>query len=269
MKIGVFDSGLGGLVVLRALTEKLPDYDFVYLGDNARTPYGNRSQEVIYDFARQALDYLFTKEDCGIVIMACNTVSAEALRRLQQEYLPQNFPERRVLGVIRPIVEEVIAGNYKKVGVLATRATIRSGAYVTELKKFNPEILVHQNAAPLLVPLIEDGATHEEVLPFAKKYLQPLLDQGIDVLVLGCTHYPIVTPLFKSLAPNEVTVLDAPVCVANSLADYLNNHLDTMDSLERNSSRRYLITDHTPEFENQASVIFGCKIGFEKVELIG
>ncbi|MFC1790375.1 glutamate racemase, partial [Patescibacteria group bacterium] len=196
--VGVFDSGFGGLEIFREIVKKLPDYDYLYLADTARAPYGTRSQEVIYNFTLQAVDFLF-KQGCPLVILACNTASSKALRKIQQEYLPQKYPERRVLGVLIPACEEAVEKtSNNKVGVLATEGTVSSKAFVKELKKIKPEVEVSQQAAPLLVSIVESGEHEGEIADLAlKNYLEPLLGKEIDTLILGCTHYGILRDKIK------------------------------------------------------------------------
>lgn len=245
MKIGVFDSGLGGLLILRALKKELPQYDYVYLGDTQRVPYGNRSHETIYRFLEEAVDYLF-KENCGLIVVACNTASAEALRKIQQQYLPKHYPKRRVLGVIIPTAEEVLkVKNVKRIGVLATQATVGSGAYVREVKKLNQKIKVFQSAAPLLVPLVEnDGIKWSE--PILKAYLQPLLKEKVDTIILGCTHYPILKTKIRRLA--GVRVISQDECLPRKLKDYLRGHTEIEKQLTKKHTVKLLVTDITPSF---------------------
>ena len=179
MKIGIFDSGLGGLIIAKSIIKIMPEYDYVYLGDTKRVPYGNRSHETVFEFTRQAVDYLFKKENCALVIIACNTASARALRQIQKEYLPKNFPERKVLGVLIPTAEE--SAKFNRVGILATRGTIDSETFPKEIKKLNKKINIFQNSAPMLVPLAEEGEI-ENAMSFIKKYLKPfqMPSQPID-----------------------------------------------------------------------------------------
>ena len=268
MNIGVFDSGLGGLIVLRSFMEKLPDYNFVYLGDNARTPYGNRSQEMLYRFAVEAMDYLFNEKDCQLVITACNTISAEALCRLQQEYLIEKHPDKRILGVIRPLAEKAIQLDYNKVGVLATRSTVQSCAYVNELKKLNPAIEVVQQEAPLLVPLVEEGRIDSpETRMITEGYIESLRNEKINALILGCTHYPVLMELIDELSGEGVVVLDAPEIIADSLVDYLKRHDEIDSKLTKKGVREYLVTDFSANYEKVAKTIFNEKITFSKVDL--
>lgn len=266
--IGIFDSGLGGLTVAKAIQERLPQYQLLYLGDTARVPYGNRSKEIIYEFTRQGVEFLF-REGCELIILACNTASALALRKIQQEYLLRAYPERRVLGVIRPLVEKAaqLAKN-KRVGVLGTRGTVSSGAYVRELKALNSEIEVYQNSAPLLVPLIEEGWKKKmETRRILRYYLRPLKEKKIDALILGCTHYPILQKEIQAAMGKRCDVLDSAKIVAESLEKYLERHSELEKKLTRASAHRYCATDITSVFVQNARAFLGQRGTLEKVEI--
>lgn len=266
--IGIFDSGFGGLTVFREIKKALPKYDYLYLGDSLRAPYGGRSQEMIYRFTQQAVDFLF-KQGCQLVILACNTVSSEALRKLQQEWLPANYPDRRILGVIRPLAEEAArVSRFDRVGVIGTRATVESRAYERELKAQNSKLKVFQKAAPLLVPLIEEGWLDKpETRMIIKKYLRPLKDAQIDTLILGCTHYPLLIKEFKRIAGKRVNVLNAPKIVADKLVDYLNRHPEIESKLTQGGQIKYLTTNSPEHFDELGSKFLGSSIKSEKVEL--
>jgi glutamate racemase len=277
MKIGIFDSGLGGLIILRDIIKKLPQYDYVYLGDNARTPYGNRSQDVIYKFTEQAVDFLF-KQDCELIIIACNTASAKALRKIQQDWLPKNYPDRRVLGVIRPVVEDAVKIAKKKIGVIGTKGTIISEAYIKEIQKFppkadppraeNPQLEVMQKATPLLVSLVEEGWQKNNVVKkILRIYLRSLKLAKIDTLILGCTHYPILFREIQSIMGKRVKVLNSGEIIANSLADYLARHQEIENKLDKNSKYEFLVTDISEHYEKLGRDWFGPEIKFEKIEL--
>lgn len=274
MKIGVFDSGLGGLFVLRALAREMPEYDYVYLGDTQRVPYGNRSRETIFKFLEEAVEALF-KKDCGLVVVACNTASAEALRKIQQEYLPRNakrYPGRRVLGVIIPTAEVALAGKNSqppRIGVLATQATVRSGTYERELKKIDPRAQIFQQAAPLLVPLIEnDGARWAE--PIVRAYLAPLLRKKIDTLILGCTHYPALKGMIKKIAGEygkgaaAIRIISQDEIIPGKLKNYLKRHPEINKTLKKNHKRELLVTDITPAYEQLAREWFGKNVRLRK-----
>ncbi len=220
--IGIFDSGYGGLTVFRELDKKFPEYDFIYLGDNARAPYGSRSDETIYEYTKECVDWLF-KEGCELIILACNTASATALRKIQQDYLPANFPERRVLGVLIPIAEKIALENkMSRIGVLATKATIASGAYERELRKFlKPDVRIVSDSASLLVPLIEEGWTDQPITrEVLKKYLAPLKDKQVESLILGCTPYPLIKKLIQAEMPHT-HIFDSPSVIPTALENYL------------------------------------------------
>ncbi|PIZ85772.1 glutamate racemase, partial [Candidatus Nomurabacteria bacterium CG_4_10_14_0_2_um_filter_33_9] len=238
MKIGIFDSGLGGLIIAKAIRNAMSEYDYVYLGDTKRVPYGNRSHEAVYEFTREAVDYLFRKENCAIVIIACNTSSARALRRIQQEYLVQynharkimGESERKILGVLIPAAEE--AAKYGKVGILGTLGTITSNTFPDEIKKINKKTQVFQNSAPMLVPLIEEG---EKVLAvqFIKKYLKPFLNKKLDTLVLGCTHYPFYKNEIKKVLGKKVRVISQDEIIPKKLKEYFIKHHEVEKKLSQ------------------------------------
>lgn len=264
MKIGIFDSGLGGLVIAKAIIKKLPQYDYVYLGDTKRVPYGNRSQGTIYQFTKAAVEYLF-QQDCQLVILACNTASAMALPRLQQEFLPASYPNRRILGVVIPTVEQVANFSHiKKVGVMATTSTVESNVYPKELKKLLPKISVKQQEAPLLVPLIENNAAKlgQGIL---KAYLQPLLASKADAVILGCTHYPFLKKQIRSAVGKKVKVISQDEIIAPKLAAYLEKHPEIEKTIGKAQSRRFLVTDINPNFQKISKRLFGTKMNFELV----
>lgn len=258
--IGFFDSGFGGLTVLRRAVEALPHYDYVYLGDNARAPYGSRSQGVVYRFTLEAVEYLF-RRGCPLVVIACNTSSAKALRRIQQEYLPGSFPDRRVLGVVRPLVEEVTERKtFRTVGLLATEGVVASKAYLREIEKLDPTIRVFQKACPLLVPIIEAGEQDwEGAEMIVRKYLGELTAEAgaIDALLLACTHYPILYETIRRNLPARVELLEQGPIVAARLADYLRRHPEMERRLSRGGTREFLTTDLTERFDRLARTFFG------------
>jgi glutamate racemase len=262
MRIGVFDSGLGGLVVAQAIMAHLPQYDYLYLGDTRRVPYGGRSQETIHEFTSEALSYLFA-QDCQLIILACNTASAEALRRSQQEYLPRYYPDRRVLGVIIPTAEAVCElGGSRRVGVLATRSTVESGAYVRELHRQCAMATVVQQAAPLLVPLLENDS-RQYLGPILNDYLAALGE--VDALVLGCTHYALIKEEVR--AALSIPVYSSDEIVPGKLADYLDRHPEIESKLGRSGERRYHLTDLSNHYSSFVSLITQAPIRFEKVSL--
>ena len=259
--IGVFDSGFGGLTILRGLVKELPEYDYLYLGDSARAPYGSRSQETIYAFTKQAVDFLFA-HDCELIILACNTASSKALRRIQQEHLPQFHPGKKVLGVIIPAAEAATQKSVgQKIGVIATEATIASQAFVRELQKLDPSITVFQNPCPLLVPIIEAGEHHSDITnTLLQKYLAPLLKKKIDTLVLGCTHYEILKQKIQTIVGENVTVISESSVVAKKLRAYLVRHPEIEQQLEKKGRRHFYSTDRTEKFTRLGSQFFGTTI---------
>jgi len=265
--VGVFDSGFGGLTVLKAIVKTLPQYDYIYLGDSARAPYGNRSEELIFKFSQQAVDYLF-KQGCQLIILACNTASAEALRRIQQKYLPENYPKKKVLGVIRPTVEEAVgATKSHKIGIIGTEATISSDAYVREIKNLNPKVKVFQQACPLLVPIIEAGEHKWEGIDLIlKKYLTPLIEKKIDTLILGCTHYPIIKNKIKKIT-GQIRLVSQEEIIGSKLADYLKRHPEIEKKLNKTRKRFFFTTDLTDRFQKLGSQFFGQKISPKIVDL--
>jgi glutamate racemase len=268
--IGVFDSGYGGLTVLKEIRERLPQYDYLYLGDNARAPYGSRSFEVIYEYTWQAVQALFD-QGCSLVILACNTASAKALRSIQQKQLPLLHPDKRVLGVIRPSTEAVGAlTNSKHVGVLATEGTVKSLSYVIELEKFSPDITVTQHACPMWVPLIENNQ-HDTPggLFFLQQDLLALLgeDPKIDTILLGCTHYPILKEKLQSLLPPHIRVIAQGELVAGRLEDYMNRHPEIEERCSQSGAVRYLTTDNAQDFAANAEKILGMHIEAEHIAL--
>lgn len=256
--IGVFDSGYGGLTILKEIRRRLPQYDYIYLGDNARAPYGTRSFELIFDFTRQAVEKFFSL-GCHLVVIACNTASAKALRSIQQQVLPLKAPDRRVLGVIRPTVEildkETRSGH---VGLLATPGTVNSHSYLLEVEKLNPEMKITEKDCPMWVPLVETGeASGPGADYFVEKYISEILDADpeIDTLILGCTHYPILLPKIRQFTPENIRILPQGELVADSLADYLKRHPEIETKCTRGGSLQYLTTE-TPEKFNRLASLF-------------
>lgn len=262
MKIGIFDSGLGGLIVAKAIRKAMPEYDYVYLGDTKRVPYGNRSHEAVYEFTKEAMNYLFKKENCAIVIVACNTSSARALRKIQQNYLIEynhtrrimGESERKILGVLIPAAEE--AGKYRRVGVLGTRGTVASNTFLDEIKKISKKTQVFQNEAPMLVPLIEEGERNLAV-PFIKKYLKPLQSKKLDALVLGCTHYPFYKNEIKKNLPKNVRIISQDEIVPKKLKEYFVRHPDLEKRLAKKGKAKILVTDITPSVIKLSQKWFG------------
>ena len=264
MKIGIFDSGLGGLAVTQGIVKRLPQYDYLYLGDTKRVPYGNRSQETIHEFLAEALSYLF-ENDCQLIIIACNTASAEALRKSQQEYLPANYPERRILGVLIPGAEAALEGHgVEGVGVLATAITVDSGSYERELLRIAPSVTVFQQPAPLLVPLVEnDGLKYVE--PILADYLAPLKVNGVERLILGCTHYCLLKDQVRRQI--DVPVIAQDEIVPDKLADYLTRHPEIETKLSRGGTCDYRVTDLTKSYHQFAQRLTGEQIDLQLTRL--
>jgi len=262
--IGIFDSGYGGLTVFKEIAARLPQYDYLYLGDNARTPYGTRSFETVYQYTLQAVNWFFNR-GCPLIILACNTASAKALRSIQQQDLPRMAdPSKRILGVIRPTTE--IIGEFtrsKKVGIMATNGTVSSGSYPIEIHKFWPGIEVHQQACPIWVPLVENNEYENEGADFfIKKYVQELMEQSkdIDTILLACTHYPLLKNKIQQVLPVGTTVLSQGEIVANSLEAYLERHPEMETRISKHGSTAFYTTDNTADFNEKATVFFGKKI---------
>lgn len=256
-KIGVFDSGYGGLTILKEIRRTLPEYDYIYLGDNARAPYGTRSFEVVYEYTLQAVKSLFDM-GCRLIILACNTASAKALRSIQQNDLPHLDPSRRVLGVIRPTVESLgDLTESRHIGVLGTPGTVRSHSYRLETAKIFPDISVTELACPMWVPLIENNEAHGDGADwFVQKYLNQImeLDSKIDTIILGCTHYPILLPKIRKYLPDNIAVIAQGELVATSLADYLHRHPEMDETLSRNGSLQYFTSENPEKFNPLASL---------------
>jgi glutamate racemase len=261
--IGVFDSGFGGLTVLKEIGKLLPEYDYLYLGDNARAPYGTRSFETVYEYTLQCVKQLF-EMGCPLVILACNTASAKALRTIQQKDLPKIAPGKRVLGVIRPTTE--VVGKYSKtghVGILGTTGTITSNSYPIEIEKFYPGIVVHQEACPMWVPLVENNQFESEGADFfIKQNLDHLLEKekNIDAIILGCTHYPLLINKIKKHLPPHITLLSQGEIVAASLTDYLKRHSEIEAQLSKGKSIDFYTTDSPENFDKAASIFYGKEV---------
>jgi glutamate racemase len=268
--IGVFDSGYGGLTILKELKHTLPQYDYIYLGDNARAPYGPRSYDTVYQYTLEAVNWFFN-QGCSLVILACNTASAKALRTIQQKDLPKMTPDKRVLGVIRPTTE--ILGNFSnthQVGILGTLGTIQSDSYPIELAKFFPDLKVFQQACPLWVPLIENGEQDKPGADyFVKSYLDQLFSQSadIDTLLLACTHYPLLADKIRAYMPKGVNIVTQGAIVAKSLAKYLESHPDLAQKCSQSGQLSFYTTDNPQAFELQASTFFGQKIAAKHTDL--
>jgi glutamate racemase len=268
--IGVFDSGYGGLTVLKEIKKQLPQYDYIYLGDNARAPYGNRSFKTVYHYTWQCVQWFF-KQNCPLVILACNTASAKALRTIQQNDLANNFPGKKVLGVLRPSTE--IIGTYSKtkhVGIMATNGTVQSKSYEIEIEKFFPDVKVVQQACPMLVPLIENNEYENEAADhFILEYLTALVqkDEKIDTILLACTHYPLIKERIEYFLSDHIKVIAQGEIVAKSLADYLQRHTEMETQLSKNNSIQFFTTDAAEDFNNHATIFYGEDVKAQHVEL--
>ena len=261
--IGVFDSGFGGLTVLREIESVLPDNDFVYLGDNARTPYGSRSFEIVYNYTLQAVKWLFG-HGCSLIVIACNTAAAKALRSIQQKDLPHMDPGRRVLGIIRPVTERIgQLSRSRHIGILATAGTVASNSYPIEIMKFFPDLKVNQEACPMWVPLVEnDERSSPGADYFVKKHVDRLMatDPLIDTVVLGCTHYPLLQEKIERFLPQGTTIVSQGKIVADSLADYLERHPETSERCSRNRRRDFFTSEKAETFDKLATLFYGREI---------
>lgn len=269
-RIGVFDSGYGGLTILKEMRRRLPQYDWLYLGDNARAPYGSRSFDIVFEFTRDAVEELF-RRGCHLVILACNTASAKALRSIQQHVLPVTYPDRRVLGVIRPTVEAVgDLTRSRHIGLLATPGTVNSHSYRMEIDKLYPGMQITEQACPMWVPLVE---TNEAAGPgadyFVRKYIDNILtaDPDIDTLLLGCTHYPILLPKIEQYVPAGIRTVAQGEIVAESLADYLRRHPEMDSRCSKGGSTEFLTTENPEKFNSLAAMFLGESVEAERITL--
>ena len=267
--IGFFDSGLGGLTVLKEAIKILPQYSYVYLGDNARTPYGNRSQETIYQFTLEGVKKLFEK-GAELIILACNTSSSASLRKIQQKFLPRNFPDKRVLGIIIPTAEEIDKLSHsKEIGILATEATVNSLAYPKEVAKIYPHINVYQQACPLLVPIIETGEINGKNLDVAVgNYLAELFvkSRKMDTIILGCTHYAIIEEKIKSRIPARVKIVSQGPIIAEKLKNYLIRHPEIEEKISKTGERLFFSTEDSERVRLLASLFYGEPIEIETIK---
>ncbi len=270
--IGVFDSGYGGLTVLKELVNALPEYDFLYFGDNARTPYGTRSFGVVYEYSLQAVKYLFS-QNCPLVIFACNTASAKALRNIQQLDLPHIAPDRRVLGVIRPSVQKVAEITVNgHVGVLGTVGTVVSESYPIELQKWSEGRVIStvQEACPMWVPIVENNEIDTEGAEFfIRRNIQNILqkDKDLDTLILGCTHYPLLLKVIKKYIPENITILEQGQIVSEKLIDYLKRHTKINQRISRNGKIVFQTTESAKTFEKKSALFMGQEVRAQKIRL--
>jgi glutamate racemase len=268
LPIGIFDSGFGGLTVFKSIAQKLPGYDYIYLGDNDRSPYGDHSFETVYQFTLECVEWLF-KQGCELVILACNTASAKALRNIQQLDLPKKYPNHRVLGVIRPTAE--VIGTYSSsnhIGIMGTRGTINSGSYPIEIHNFFPSVAVHQQSCPMWVPIIENGEHLAQGADFfVEKYIHELLSQcpSIDCILLACTHYPLLLPKIEKYLPKNIQLLTQGEIVGNSLIDYLDRHPEIENKLGKNGLKTFYTSGDVTVFDSHASLFLGEEIQSKKI----
>ena len=266
--IGFFDSGFGGLSVVREIRRTLPQYSTVYLGDNARTPYGSRGLEIIHQYTLEGVIELFDR-GAQLIVLACNTSSSVALRRIQQQFLAVHHPEKRVLGIVIPTAEEVAGlSRTKAIGILATQATVSSQAYPQEVFKIDPGVRVYQQACPLLVPMIEAGEL-ERARVAASEYVESLLkqDERIDTVLLGCTHYALIEHLIRDVVPPHVQLVSQGTIVALKLADYLRRHPEMETRLDRSGTQKFLTTEYSDRIQRLGTQFFGDAIVMEKISL--
>lgn len=270
--IGIFDSGIGGLTVLREIKNVLPQYDYLYLGDNARTPYGNRSFDTVYAYTKECVRWMM-QQGCPLIVLACNTASAKALRTIQQKDLPQWNPSQRVLGVIRPTAE--VIGNYSQsgsIGILATRGTVQSESYLIEIGKFFADLKITQQACPLWVPIIENNESDSEgAFYFIQKDVNELLekDKNIDTILLGCTHYPLIKNILKKIVSPQIKIIGQGEIVADSLNDYLKRHPEIESKCSKENKIDFYTTDNTTDFDNHSQLFFGEIVQSRHVNLGG
>lgn len=268
--IGIFDSGVGGFTVFREIEKRLPEYDYIYLGDSARVPYGNRSAQTVYHYTKACVEELFSR-GCHLVILACNTASAKALRMIQQQDLPRYSELRKVLGVIRPTAEKI--GDFTQsghIGIFATTGTVQSGTYTDEIAHFFPQIQAHQQACPMWVPLIENGDLDSPAMSYYMEiYVNELLAQSpqIDTIVLGCTHYPLLADQIRKQLPAHIKLISQGELVADSLEDYMSRHREVDALCSKNRHREFLTTDDYKEFENKGQLFYGKPIQGQQISL--
>ncbi len=265
-KIGVFDSGMGGLSILKSVTQELPEYDYIFFGDTKHVPYGEKSQARIYALTKKAVQFLF-EQDCQIVILACNTASAKALRKLQQQWLPKYFPDRRILGMVVPTLEQVIKRkNIKRLGLLATRATVDSGVYRKELRKLTTPVRLFQRAAPKLVPLIEDH-NFDQATVVLENYLQYFQQRAVDALIMGSTHYSLLKRQAKKIMGSRTIILSQDEIIPGRVAWYLRKHPKLRITLDQKHRRQFFATKVTPQFTKAVRDLFGPRATLREVKV--
>jgi glutamate racemase len=262
MKLGIFDSGLGGLVISKAIQARMPDLDILYLGDTLHLPYGKRSHEAIYMYTERAMRHMF-EQGCKLIVIACNTASAAALRRLQQEWLPVHYPDRNIIGVVVPTLEAAVEQGYKKIGLIGTSFIAQSNIYQEELSKISPQITLLQKATPLLVPLIEDGGLRwaPEVLAH---YLQDFIRAQIECLILGCTHYPFLKDQIRQVLGPDVFLLSQDDIIPAKLENYLKRHPEYGGQISQGGAAEFYVSDLTPSYAEAARTIYGHHINIHQ-----
>lgn len=268
MKIGIFDSGIGGLTVLKEVSRLLPKYHYLYLADSAHFPYGEKRHEETFELTKKGVSWLFSK-GAGLVILACNTASSQALRRLQQEWLPISFPDRKVLGVLIPVAQEIASSQARLIGVIGTKATVASQAYIRELRKVNHRLNVIQVGAPLLVDLIEKAEEKDKIRQALEMYLTPLKLAGIESLILGCTHYPLLLDEIQEIIGGDVCIPHPGKIVAQKLVLYLQKHPEIERQLETSGMQEFFTSGDPEQFIRLSQRFFGKKIAAQRVPLIG
>lgn len=267
MNIGIFDSGLGGLSVLKKIRNTLPEYSYIYFADNAHVPYGEKTFDEIYEYTKAAVEYLFQK-DCQLIVIACNTATANGLRKLQQDWLPSTYPERRILGVIRPAVETVVESGGKKVGVMATEASVRSNAFEEELTKLSSTIQVYEQACPKFVPLIENGEIESDKMQVAiNEYITPLVENNVDTILLGCTHYELIQDKIHTQIPENIRLITEGEATALKLKDYLDRHPEIENKLVKTNTIRMYVTKEDQTYESKVQQILDQTLRIESIRI--
>lgn len=263
MKLGIFDSGLGGLLIAKSIRDRMPDLDMVYFGDTLHVPYGNRSFEAIYEYTRQGMEFLFSR-DCSLIVIACNTASAFALRKLQQQFLPKHHKGKNILGVVVPTLETAVEYGCERLGLIGTNYTVRSGIYPDELAKLKPSIQMTQNATPLLVPLVENDGLRWAG-PILDHYLTPLKEKNVEALILACTHYPFLKEQIRDVIGPDVKILSQDDVIPAKLEDYLNRHPEY--KIGNHGKSEFYVSDLSESYRKTAESFYGEPLKIEKVSL--
>jgi glutamate racemase len=263
MKLGVFDSGMGGLVIAKAIHDQIPDIDMVYFGDTLHVPYGNRSFETICEYTRQGIEFLFSR-DCNLVVIACNTASAFALRKLQDGYLLKYRPEKNILGVVVPTLETALETGCNRLGLIGTNYTVRSNVYGDELRKLRPNLEIIQQATPLLAPLIENDG-YRWAKPILQDYLRPLMEKNIEALILACTHYPFLKKEIREIVGPDVSIISQDDIIPAKLAEYLRRHPEYSSKISRNGTAEFYVSDLSDSYRSAAETFYGRPLQIEKI----